>query len=404
MSAADAFVPEAPRPAVPSETVAQRAAAPGALPRITAGGLTWRGARREDAAAIRGLLNDIAVADGASFRWSLAEIEEDLAAPHRDLDADFLLGFEAAGDHGVPDEDDDGGRVRDASGGVLRACAEVDVPPGDTTEARVHLSGGVHPQRRGEGIGRELMAWQLARGRQKLAACPLADVRVPASFRVFWEDDAPASTYHFYERAGFVVMRYYSSLRRDLSAPVPSPAAPPSGSTLRLLPWTAELDEATRLARNDAFRDHWGSQPTTREQWTGQRTMFEPRWTHVVVDDEPDVPALLASPDTDEDTAAALRAGEALVVAYQIAARYPEDFEVRGFTFGYSANIGVRRAYRGRGLAPAVVTAAMRAMADDGMEYAALDVDTANPTGAVGLYAALGYEKELGSRMAWIDL
>ncbi|MBE1875957.1 GNAT family N-acetyltransferase [Myceligenerans sp. TRM 65318] len=354
------------------------------MPPVTAGGLAWRGARREDAPVILATLNALAAADNDPFRWSLAEIEERLAASYRDLDNDYLLGFEGPGE------------------GALRAFAEVDVSPGDATVARAILLGGVHPDRRGEGIGRELLAWQIARGRQKLAASALADAHVPAWFVVHMEDDGPKTLARTYERAGFVVRRYYSDLRRDLSVPVP-PASTPDG-TLRLVPWTPELDEPLRLARNDAFRDHWGSQPRTRETWAEYRTAFMPAWTFMVVDDAPDVDALLASPDTDDETAAALRAGEPLVVAYQIASKYVEDFEVRGFTFGYSDNVGVRRAYRGRGLAPVVMTAGMRAMADDGMQYAALDVDTANPTGAVGLYAALGYEKQHGSRMLLIEL
>lgn len=391
MSAADAVVPEVSDPAAPSATVAERAAAPAALPEIRVGGLTWRGARREDAPTILTFLNDVAAADKLPFRWALHEIEEALGAPYRDLDRDFLLGFDGSGENGV-------GR------GALHAYAQVDTPPGDATLARTILHGGVHPDRRGEGIGRELLAWQIARGRQKLAASALAGERVPAWLAVHMEDHAPETLSRTYERAGFAARRYYSDLRRDLSAPIPSAGVPSSASTLRLVRWTPELDEPLRLARNDAFRDHWGSQPRTRETWTEYRTAFMPAWTFLVLDDAPDVDALLASPDTDDETAAALRAGEPLVVAYQIASKYVEDFEVRGFTFGYSDNIGVRRAYRGRGLAPVVTTAGMRAMADDGMQYAALDVDTENPTGAVGLYAALGYEKQNGSRMLLIEL
>jgi hypothetical protein len=46
----------------------------------------------------------------------------------------------------------------------------------------------------------------------------------------------------------------------------------------------------------------------------------------------------------------------------------------------------------------------MRAFADAGMHCAALDVDTANPSGADGLYASLGYVKTHGSRMYSIEL
>ena len=376
------------RATAPATTVARRAAAPATLPVITAGGLTWRGARQGDAPAIRKLLNDIAAADDEPFRWTLDEIVEALAAPYRDPGADFLLGFEESPD------------------GVGRLCAYADVntPPGDSTVARAILTGGVRPDRRGEGIGRELLAWQIARGRQMLAAAHLAHEHVPAWLIIFLGDESPASRSRTYERAGFRARRYYSDLRRDLSRPVQEAGADLSGGTLRLVPWTSDLDEATRLARNDAFRDHFGSQPRTPQTWAQYRTAFMPGWTWLVVDDAPDVGALLASPDTDDETAAALRAGEPLVAAYQVASKFTEDFEVRGYEFGYSDNVGVRRAYRGRGLASVALTAALRAMADDGMRYAHLGVDAENPTGALGLYAGLGYEKVSSSRMLTIEL
>ncbi|GAA1871810.1 GNAT family N-acetyltransferase [Myceligenerans crystallogenes] len=388
--------------ALPTTTVAERAAAPATLPPVTAGALTWRGARRDDAGALHALQDQVSAADGEPFRVSLDEVEETLAAGYRDLDADFLLGF-----------DDDG---------VLRAFAQADVRPGDRTAARAFVWGGVHPGRRGEGIGRELMAWGIARARQKLATSHLAGERVPAWIAVHSEDDAPASRVRLYEHAGFAVRRYYSCLGRDLAQPIPEPVIPgqeagaassahagaaapsSSGSSLRLVAWTPELDEPARLARNDAFRDHWGSQPQSQVTWAEDRDQFMAPWTWLVVDDAPDVDALLASPDTDEETAAALRAGQPLVVAYNWAARYEQDFAVRGFTFGYSENVGARRAYRGRGLARAALAAGLRAMAGDGMQYALLDVDTANPTGALGLYAGLGYEKLDGSRMWSIEV
>jgi ribosomal protein S18 acetylase RimI-like enzyme len=102
--------------------------------------------------------------------------------------------------------------------------------------------------------------------------------------------------------------------------------------------------------------------------------------------------------------AAALRAGEPLVAGYELAARYTEDFAVRGYSFGYTDILGARRAYRGRRIALAALAAGMRAFAADGMQYAALDVDTANPSGAHGLYASLGYVKTTGSRMFSIEL
>jgi len=47
--------------------------------------------------------------------------------------------------------------------------------------------------------------------------------------------------------------------------------------------------------------------------------------------------------------------------------------------------------YRKRGIASALLVASMKRMKDAGFESAGLDVDSANPTGAHGLYQRLGF-------------
>jgi len=369
-------------PAAPFAPIAERAAAPAELPAITAGGLAWRPVVPDDATALLELRNTIADADHEPYRMSIDEAVDELAAPWRDLRADTLIGLD--------------------DGGTPRAWGMVDSMPGDTTTVRTFLFGGVHPERRGEGIGRELFAWQVARARQVLAA---SGKDVPGRIGVFVEDDGPRAAARLYERAGFTPRRYYSDLVRDLrdldAHPLPDVVLE---GGLRLLPIADEHDEPTRLAHNDAFRDHWGSEPQTPEQWRSERSTFEPTWSFVVVDTEPDVAALLADPGTDPATAAVLRAGEAFVVGYHVAARYTADFAVRGYPFGYTEILGVRRAYRGRKIAVALLAAGMRAFAADGMQYACLDVDTQNPSGAHGLYASLGYVKAHGSHLRSIEL
>ncbi|WP_072313781.1 GNAT family N-acetyltransferase [Agrococcus sp. Marseille-P2731] len=367
--------------------IAERAQAPETLPPITAGGLAWRPATIEDATALAALNNAMAEADGAPYRETVDETREELGASWRDLEHDSLLGFDDEGE--------------------LRAAALVSSFPGDTNTVRAFAFGGVHPTRRGEGIGREVFAWQLARSRQILAA---SGKELPGRIGAFADDDAPESKHRLYLHAGLEPRRYFSDLKRtlptgsaDASDVPPIPEVELTGS-LRLVPFSPEVDEATRLAHNDAFRDHWGSEPQTPEQWTNGRSEFAPEWTFVVVDDAPDVAALLADEQTDAATRAALEAGEPLVVAYAISDRFEVDFPVRGYSFGYTGLLGTRRAYRGRKAALAALAASMRAFVDSGMDAAVLDVDTENPSGAHGLYASLGYTKEHGSRMYSIEL
>lgn len=360
--------------------LSDRAAAPDTLPAISAGGLTWRPATIEDSARLSALNNAMAEADAAPYRETEEETREELGAAWRDLEHNTLLGFDDAGE--------------------LRAAALVTAFPGDTTTMRAFAFGGVHPSRRGEGIGREVLAWQLARARQILAA---SDARLPGRIAAYAEDDDP-SKHRLFQHAGLEPRRFFSDLKRTLTGDAAGiPVVELTGS-LRLVPFSSELDDAARLAHNDAFRDHWGSQPQTWEQWTTGRSEFAPEWSFLVVDDAPDAAALLADETTDASTRAALEAGAPLVVAYALNSRYAADFEVRGYSFGYTDVLGTRRAYRGRKGAVAALAASMRAFADSGVDAAVLDVDTENPSGAQGLYASLGYTKEHGSTMFSIEL
>jgi len=317
-------------------------------------------------------------ADAHPFRTSLPEVEDDLDSPWQDPATDTLGGFDDAGE--------------------LRAYGGVATRPGDTGVVRAFVHGGVHPDRRGEGIGRAVVAWLTGRAREILAA---SDQELPGRIATYLEDDGPLAERHLYERAGYGTRRYYATLRRDLAEPAPAVGL---DARLRLEPWTPDLDEATRLAHNDAFRDHWGSQPQAPELWAHGRSLFAPQWSFVVVDPAPDAAALAADPDIEPETRAHVAAGGTLVVGYHLATRAEQDWPVQGYTSGYTDALGVRRSYRGRRIAPALLAAGMRSFAADRMQYAVLDVDTENPTGAYGLYSSLGYVKTVGSRMLSIEL
>jgi ribosomal protein S18 acetylase RimI-like enzyme len=59
---------------------------------------------------------------------------------------------------------------------------------------------------------------------------------------------------------------------------------------------------------------------------------------------------------------------------------------------GYTETICVRRPWRGRGLARALITRSLHLWKDMGMTEAAHGVDTQNATGALQLYESLGYK------------
>jgi GNAT superfamily N-acetyltransferase len=314
--------------------------------------LTWRPLRTEDAPALHALLLAMEVADGAMRRTSLGEVLESLTMPGTDLSTDSLGGFD--------------------DGGTLRAYALVELRTGETS-LRAQLHGGVEPRWRGRGIGRAVLSWMEGRGRQRLAA---SGVDAPARLAVMVEETARDQR-RLYAAAGFSPVRWYTTMRRDLAEPLPTI---PVADDLRLVGWSDPLEEPVRVAHNEAFADHWGSQPITAEAWAHHEAAFAPGWSRVAL--------------TSDDE----------VAGYVISGRYPDDWPVLGYTCGFTDVLGVRRPWRGRGLAAALLVAAMTAYRADGMEYGCLLVDTANPTGAVGLYERLGYVPTHGYVMYSVEI
>ena len=75
---------------------------------------------------------------------------------------------------------------------------------------------------------------------------------------------------------------------------------------------------------------------------------------------------------------------------------YPEVEENERFGRGrvYVAEVSVRRPWRRRGLARALLAGSLVAARDAGFTSAALGVDTDSPTGATALYESLGFTPE----------
>ncbi len=312
--------------------------------------LSWRPLHAGDAGQLHALMSAVEAADESPARTSLPMVEEMFTESWRDMQRDSLGGFDGTG--------------------VLRAFAIVSVRPGDLRTVRAFLQGGVHPAWRGRGIGRAVLAWLEGRGRQKLVE---SGKELPARLAVFVDEHARDNR-RLYAAAGFSPIRWYTEMRRDLADPLPEVTI----DGVRVEPWRPELDEAVRLAHNEAFADHWGSEPRTPEDWT-HGPHFVPEWSFVAL------------------------AGDE-VVGYTLSGRYEDDFAVVGYSFGYSELLGVRRAWRGRGVAVALLAGAMAAFKADGMAYAVLGVDTANPSGAHGLYERLGYQVVHGEVLYSVEI
>jgi ribosomal protein S18 acetylase RimI-like enzyme len=70
---------------------------------------------------------------------------------------------------------------------------------------------------------------------------------------------------------------------------------------------------------------------------------------------------------------------------------WPEENEVLGVKRAWLEHVSVRRPWRGRGVASALIAVTLDMLRAEGLEEAMLGVHGENPTGAVGLYERAGF-------------
>ncbi|HEU5484863.1 MAG TPA: GNAT family N-acetyltransferase [Microlunatus sp.] len=308
-------------------------------------GLVWRSVRRDDVEELSQLLTAIEHLDQPSERHSIDELYEQLDEADCDAEADTVIG-------------------RDA-GGTLVAYGWNHPLYSDVDPRRVHLTGGVHPGWRRQGIGHALFAWQLDRARAWHAETyreGLGPLQVICAV-----DTKLADVRALYEQAGLEPVRWFADMTLRFEGAVPE-FPPPAG--IRLVPLSRKHFEAVRQAHNEAFADHWGSQPIDPTRWAEQlaRSASRVSWSWVALVEQ-----------TSE------------VVGYATNAAYEQDWGSQGFSEGWTDRLGVRPGWRGRGIAKALLGASMRSFAEAGLDAAGLGVDTDSPTGAFGLYESMGY-------------
>ncbi|KZE89281.1 GNAT family N-acetyltransferase [Microbacterium sp. TNHR37B] len=231
----------------------------------------------------------------------------------------------------------------------------------------VTISGAVHPAWRRRGIGTAALRWSYVRAREQLAEA-IADAppgEWDLQIKVYAEESTP-DVVTIAEPLGLRVERWFTTMVRDMSIAPPHPTIPDG---VELIPYTADRALDVLAARNDAFRDHWGSLPTTEESW---RKFVDGEFLR------PDLSRLALDAD-------------GRVVGLCLASVNRSDWETLGASHAYIDLIGVVRDHRRRGLAPAVIAASLAAIAEEGLSKVVLDVDTENPSGAHALYERLGF-------------
>jgi len=228
--------------------------------------------------------------------------------------------------------------------------------------------GYVHPDFKGKGIGTTMLRALEERARKEI------ELTEP-EHRVFVRnatDIGDTVGCEMHEAEGYKPVRYTWRMETKLEEAPPAPVWPES---IELRPFDLEEhDYQVYRAHQETFRDHWGSVPRSYEFWQHHMTeedAFDPSMWYIAWDD-------------DEIAGYALcryRNGNAWV-----------------------GTLGVRRPWRKRGLALALLYHSFGEFYKRGDRFIMLGVDSQNPNGATRLYQKAGmyaasefvfYEKEL---------
>ncbi len=217
------------------------------------------------------------------------------------------------------------------------------------------------PAFRGQGVERDMLAFNEARLRQIAASHPAG-----GQYFHCWASQSETNWCALLEAAGYQPVRYgFSMVRPDLEniPDLPLPAG------LELRPAHPADYRTIWEAAREAFRDHWGMVEWPEEQyaeWLELPTFMPHLWQVAWAGDEV--------------------AG--MVLNFIDEAENAEYGRRRGYT----ETICVRRPWRRLGLARALIARSFQVLKNQGMTEAALGVDAENISGALRLYQSMGFQ------------
>jgi len=245
----------------------------------------------------------------------------------------------------------------------------------DTTDGfrEFRLDGEVDPRFRRRGIGSALLADGMRRQRE-LQAIEAANGDAKPPIFGSWTSERQPGDIAILEAAGFEPIRYFFEMVRPHLDDIPERPLPEG---LEIRPIDVSLARAVWDADVEAFQDHWGGFDGSEEHL--QRWLDNPNT---------DLSLWVVAFDGDQVAGGVLNAID------------PDQNAALGIQRGWLGSVFTRRAWRRRGLASALIAESFRRLRDRGMTSAGLGVDGENPSGAFGLYEALGFEQEMRST-AW---
>lgn len=231
----------------------------------------------------------------------------------------------------------------------------------DRNPARMWLRGGVHPAWRSQGIGSQLIDWQVRAARSWFARHhrpqdgPLRMI-AHAEQRLSAQCD-------LYRGVKMTARRHFVDMVRDNLENLPEVASVPG---VEFRPLTDDLVEECRRAHNVVFADRLESEPVS-----------EAAWAHSLAAE---------SARLDLSRVAIDSTGE--LVGYAVCSTFDGD---DGLTYGWVERLGVCPQWRRRGVATALLAETLHAFAPAGMQRAGIGVDAEGEGTALGVYEGLGY-------------
>ncbi len=219
---------------------------------------------------------------------------------------------------------------------------------------------------RRRGLGQALLVW----AEQRAAAGHVAGTMGPPDLPqvVFcWADVDVDGVARFATRNGYAPDGYGVLMARSLAAPLPDVPLPDG---IELRPVRPQDHRRIFEADTEAFQDD--RDPVVRTDEDFQRWFEAP---------DLDTRPWLVAWDGNEV------AGSAWNVVYRA------ENERLGHARGFIEHLSVRRPWRRRGLASALLVRSMQAFRDLGLEEARLGADAENLSGAIRLYESLGFRR-----------
>lgn len=233
----------------------------------------------------------------------------------------------------------------------------------DTNDGlREYRSGcDVDPDWRRRGIGLVLLETNQHRIREVAAGHDTTRPKVLGG----WAAEHNPGAHALLGGAGFEPVRWFFIMRRQLAEPIPDLPLPPG---LAVRPVSREDARRLFAADAEAFRDHWGGIDESEAAF--ERWVESPAF---------DTGLYVVAFDRDEVAGAVFNAV------------YREENEALGSRRGWLDGVFVRRPWRRRGLARALVARSLRLLREAGLDEGWLRVDADNPNGALGLYQDIGF-------------